>query len=591
MTDPVIRARLTLDTSGYQAGVAQAQGATSKFGRIKDTMAGVFGGNLLTGAAVQVGNFFKGSVKGALAAEDSNVKFAKTLHNVTGATQAQADAQLKALDAMSRSAAVSKAELRPAYDTLLRGTKSASGAQKALKIALDVSAGSGKPLATVTQAMTKAFLGNASGLQRLGIQTKQTGPNLAAIARATEANNVASIKYQATVAKYGANSSQAQAAAVKLSSAHDKLTAAQEATKKTTMSTDDVMKSLASTFGGQASKQAGTAAGQMRNAQIQFKQFQVTIGTALMPILLQLVDLFRQFMPILQAVGDWAKKNPTAFKLIAVALLAVVAATKAWSIYQKLAAIATKAWAVAQAIFNAIMDANPIMLIVIAIAALVVGLIFAYKHVDWFRKAVDAVWQAIQTAFHAIIDAAKWLIDWLASNWPTVLAILTGPIGIAVLLIVKNWDKIKEAASAVVDWVKGAFNDMIGFFRGIISTIGSVIGSIANAIKSPINAVINAWNDFHFPKIDLPSQSILGHEIGGGSFGGWKLPHIPTLATGGLIKSPGIAFLHAAEVVVPAAQAGRTGPVVVIQHAQFGDAVDIDTFMDRVAWHQARASA
>jgi phage-related protein len=434
--------------------------------------------------------------------------------------------------------------------------------------------------------MTKAFNGNTGALGRMGIKTKQVVPDLKALASAQEAHRRASTKYADAVSKYGAGSKQAVEAQHTLALAADKVTAAQGKTKNQALSTADVMKQLNDTFGGQAAKAGNTSAGQMKRAQLAFKAFQVTLGQALMPVLKQLVDIFMKFLPILTAVTGWIKKNPGMFKLLAAGIIAVVVAMK---LYKAATTIAT----VATALFNGTLALNPIGLIVVALVALIAGVIIAYKKIGWFRDAVDAVWQAIQTAFHAIVDAAKFLIKWLAANWPTVLAILTGPIGIAVLLIVKNWDKIKEAASAVVNWVKEAFGSLVGFFKGIIGGIASAIGAVADAIKAPINAVIGAWNSFRFPEFKLPKIDLgpLG-EVGGNTVGGFGFPHIPKLETGGLIKSPGLAFLHAAEVVVPAAHtAGLGGPAVVIQNAQFGDAVDIDTFLNRVAWHAARSTA
>ena len=58
--------------------------------------------------------------------------------------------------------------------------------------------------------------------------------------------------------------------------------------------------------------------------------------------------------------------------------------------------VVTKAVSVATAILNAVMSANPIMLVVIAIAALVGGLIYAYKNVEGFRKVVDNAFKIIQ---------------------------------------------------------------------------------------------------------------------------------------------------------------------------------------------------
>ena len=68
----------------------------------------------------------------------------------------------------------------------------------------------------------------------------------------------------------------------------------------------------------------------------------------------------------------------------------------------KLAALATKVWAGIQAAFNIVMDANPIVLVGLAIAALVAGVIYAYTHFKWFRDAVN-------DAFHGIAAVALWL--------------------------------------------------------------------------------------------------------------------------------------------------------------------------------------
>jgi len=63
---------------------------------------------------------------------------------------------------------VADTELRPAYDRLVRALGDTGKAQDALSLALDVSAGSGKSLEAVTDAMGKAYEGNIAGLSRLG---------------------------------------------------------------------------------------------------------------------------------------------------------------------------------------------------------------------------------------------------------------------------------------------------------------------------------------------------------------------------------------------------------------------------------------
>lgn len=73
--------------------------------------------------------------------------------------------------------------------------------------------------------------------------------------------------------------------------------------------------------------------------------------------------------------------------------------------------LATMAWTAAQWLLDAALNANPISLIVIAIAALVAGVIWAYKNVNWFRKAVDTAWSWIKTAFTASLPVLKAVWD------------------------------------------------------------------------------------------------------------------------------------------------------------------------------------
>jgi TP901 family phage tail tape measure protein len=78
--------------------------------------------------------------------------------------------------------------------------------------------------------------------------------------------------------------------------------------------------------------------------------------------------------------------------------------------------IATMAWTAVQWLLNAALDANPIGLVVLAIAALVAGVIYAYKHFDWFKNAVDATWSFIKTAFQAALPVIKAVWDGIATG-------------------------------------------------------------------------------------------------------------------------------------------------------------------------------
>ena len=98
----------------------------------------------------------------------------------------------------------------------------------------------------------------------------------------------------------------------------------------------------------------------------------------------------------------------TASKVANVAVqVTMTAAALAYVAAQKVAQVATKAWTAVQWLLNAALTANPIGLVVAAVAALVAGFVLAYKHSEAFRKVIDAVWQALQTAWEWV----KKLID------------------------------------------------------------------------------------------------------------------------------------------------------------------------------------
>lgn len=181
-------------------------------------------------------------------------------------------------------------------------------------------------------------------------------------------------------------------------------------------------------------------------------------------------------------------------------------------------AIATKAWAAAQWLLNAALAMNPIVLVVAALVLLAAGFVLAYKKVGWFRHAVQAVWR------------------WIKSNWPKLVMILGGPLGIAVVQIIKHWAKIKSSTLVAVNFVKDKFWGVIHFFKGMPSKIGhatkGLFDGIKNAFKSAINWVIKRWNDLEF---GMDAKKIAGKTVVPGFHIG--TPNIPELYKGGFISS------------------------------------------------------
>lgn len=126
---------------------------------------------LAGGAAAASVGLFK-LAQGAAEDEVSAKKMALAFRNAAGAT----DKQIAGIENWITKAGIAKGvaddELRPALAKLVAATGDVGKAQKLTGLAMNVSAGTGKSLATVSQSIAKAQNGNVAALGKLGISTK-----------------------------------------------------------------------------------------------------------------------------------------------------------------------------------------------------------------------------------------------------------------------------------------------------------------------------------------------------------------------------------------------------------------------------------
>jgi len=123
------------------------------------------------GAALALGgsilNFGKNSIQAFYESEKQAKSLYQTLNNLGMAMQAPAVNEY--IKKLSLASGVLDDNLIPSFQRLLVATKSVDKSQALLATALDVSAGTGKDLDSVTAALSKAYLGNTTALQRLGV--------------------------------------------------------------------------------------------------------------------------------------------------------------------------------------------------------------------------------------------------------------------------------------------------------------------------------------------------------------------------------------------------------------------------------------
>ena len=114
----------------------------------------------------------KQAAKAAVEEQKSAALLEQQLQNTLGANNALVASVEESIRAMSINAAVADDELRPAFAQLVRATQDADKATSMLQLALDVSAGTGRDLQSVTIALSKAYQGNTTALSRLGIKAE-----------------------------------------------------------------------------------------------------------------------------------------------------------------------------------------------------------------------------------------------------------------------------------------------------------------------------------------------------------------------------------------------------------------------------------
>lgn len=446
-------------------------------------------------------------------------KLGTTLKNTTGATDAQVSAVEDFISKTSVAAAVADDELRPALDSLVRGTGDVAKAQDLMGLALDISAGTGKDLGSVSDALSKAFNGNFKSLKALD-------PALA------------------TLIENGAT-------------------------------TDEVFAAMGETFSGQASTAANTTQGKMKNLGIQMGELKESIGAAVAPLAEKLIPKLLEF-------SGWASKNKGIIIAVGGAIGGLAAVIIGVNTAMKIWKATTKAFAAIQAAFNAVMAMNPLFLIAIAIVAIVAILVVLQKKFDIFGVAIkaigtafSAVWDAIKFVFDWAVDHWPLLLAVMTGPFGlVVLAVVTfkdSIIGFLGNLI--GW--IGTAFKTVLDLIlwpfKKAwegivfFKDMVvSVFNGLKDLAGSIFDKVGGAFKGVINAVISGLEgglNFAIKGLNIILDGIdsaAGPWVNFGSIPDVKLPR---LAEGGITTGPTIAMIGESgpEAVIPLDKLGKMG--------------------------------
>ena len=197
-------------------------------------------------AGAAIGAFAVSAVKAAAEDETAQKRLAATIEATTGATAKQIAGVEEYIKQTSIAIGVADDGLRPAFTRLVRSTQDVEEAQKLLNLALDLSAATGKPLETVTNALGRAYDGNTTALGKLGLGI--------------------------------------------------------DTTQLKSQTFDQTFQQLTSTFGNFAENEAESTTKQMERVKIALDEAKESIGAALLPVVQELTTwILENFIPALEA--------------------------------------------------------------------------------------------------------------------------------------------------------------------------------------------------------------------------------------------------------------------------------------------------
>ena len=233
-------------------------------------------------------------------------------------------------------------------------------------------------------------------------------------------------------------------------------------------------------YNGAAAKMASVMqdnlSGQLTILKSQLQELAISIGDALMPSIREFVEHIQKLVDKFNSLDDGTKAIIVKVALFAAALgpvLIVIGSVVSaiGSIMTIIPALASGISAVTGAFgaLSAVMLANPITLVIAAVAALIAIFVVLWNKCDAFREFWINLWEKIKSLFSSVVDFIK-------ENWLGLALCLVNPIAGAFKLLYDNcegfrtfwqnlWTGIKDFFSGIWEGIKSVFSGVIDFIK------------------------------------------------------------------------------------------------------------------------------
>ena len=332
---------------------------------------------------------------------------------------------------------------------------------------------------------------------------------------------------------------------------------------------EDALRNSTGTAENMASTMNDNLNGDLTALNSQIEGVQIALYEKFEPALRAGVDALSGLTSGVQWLVDHGSEVSAVITGIATAVGTYVAYTTAMKVMQEgwtALTIVTKAQTIAQTALNAVMNANPIGLVISLIAGLVTAFVVLWNKSEAFRNFWIGLWNTIKSVAEPVV---KGLVTWFSDAWTKIKGVWNsvGAFFSGVFNNIKNifdkapayfMQKFTEAWNAI----KGVFSQFGSFFSGLWNTIkntfsalGTKIGdAIGGAVKAGINGVISSIENTINSAINLINGAInLINKIPAVNIGKLSRLSFPRLAKGGVVNSATIAEIGeaGAEAVVP----------------------------------------
>ena len=228
--------------------------------------------------------------------------------------------------------------------------------------------------------------------------------------------------------------------------------------------------------------------GQLTILKSQLQELAISFGEILMPVIRDFVSALQKAVDWFNGLSDGTKRLITTLALLVAAVgpvlivvgkvMSAVGTIMTWAPKIASAVTTVMSWGpkIASAIgvvkgalssLWAVLMANPIILIIAAIAALVAAFVYLWNHSESFRNFWINLWENIKTAVTTVVEAVKTFLE-------------------------NAWNAISETAQAVWNGIKE-------FFSGIWEGIKTVVTTVTEAISTAITTAWTAIYEFFEP--------------------------------------------------------------------------------------------